>query len=344
MKSILRILAICAISLQFTPALAQKIGLHNPNPSKDVDIIGNVRIDKTNNNSTNPTLELRESGSATNFTRIKFTKPNFPNYWSIAVRPSDTTNIGRFNIYNPDLGNAFTIHDNGRVGINVNTPLAMLHINSTEGNDPFRVQRSGSTKFRIFDNSSISIGSNNESVTPGNVYIHTNLGLGVGAPTEKLDINGNIKTTGFILTDNPADGYVLTSDANGVGSWQANDASATNEAINLFTFASNIISIREGNNAIQQINLSALASDDNLGNHVADVNLNMNNKRITNLAAPVSAGDAATKAYVDGFGELSQQLESQRSTNAMLESRVQAQDATIADLMMRLEVLEARGK
>jgi hypothetical protein len=55
----------------------------------------------------------------------------------------------------------------------------------------------------------------------GRGYFSGNLGLGMTNPAQKLDVAGTIQTTGFKLTTSPMAGYVLTSDANGVGSWQA---------------------------------------------------------------------------------------------------------------------------
>lgn len=48
-----------------------------------------------------------------------------------------------------------------------------------------------------------------------------NVGVGKTDPVQKLDINGTAQMTGFKLTISPLDGYVLTSDVNGVGTWQA---------------------------------------------------------------------------------------------------------------------------
>ncbi|MBN2330428.1 MAG: hypothetical protein JXC85_01305 [Candidatus Aenigmarchaeota archaeon] len=42
-------------------------------------------------------------------------------------------------------------------------------------------------------------------------------------------------------------------------------------------------------------------SGDNLGNHIATANLNMNGHRITSVASPSASTDAATKGYVDGL-------------------------------------------
>ncbi|MBL6445994.1 hypothetical protein JMN32_06720 [Fulvivirga sp. 29W222] len=48
-------------------------------------------------------------------------------------------------------------------------------------------------------------------------FATTKLGIGTTTPTETLDVNGTIAIRG----GSPAAGYVLTSDANGVASWQA---------------------------------------------------------------------------------------------------------------------------
>ena len=48
------------------------------------------------------------------------------------------------------------------------------------------------------------------------------VGIGTTTPTEKLEVSGKTKTTTFQMTTTPTAGYVLTSDASGNGSWQAN--------------------------------------------------------------------------------------------------------------------------
>lgn len=55
----------------------------------------------------------------------------------------------------------------------------------------------------------------------GRGYFSGAVGLGVLDPTAALDIAGTAKMTGFQLTTSPTAGYVLTSDANGVGTWSA---------------------------------------------------------------------------------------------------------------------------
>ncbi|KPL18387.1 MAG: hypothetical protein AMJ92_08075 [candidate division Zixibacteria bacterium SM23_81] len=51
-----------------------------------------------------------------------------------------------------------------------------------------------------------------------------NVGLGTLDPAEKLDINGTTQMTGFKMPTGASDGYVLTSDGSGVGSWQTPSA------------------------------------------------------------------------------------------------------------------------
>lgn len=47
-----------------------------------------------------------------------------------------------------------------------------------------------------------------------------NVGIGETDPGARLDVDGTVKSTGFQLTTSPSDGYVLTSDSNGIASWQ----------------------------------------------------------------------------------------------------------------------------
>ena len=57
-----------------------------------------------------------------------------------------------------------------------------------------------------------------------------NVGIGTTTPTQKLEINGNLKTLGFIMPTGAGLGKVLQSDALGVGSWSS-DITATKIAL-----------------------------------------------------------------------------------------------------------------
>ena len=47
-----------------------------------------------------------------------------------------------------------------------------------------------------------------------------NVGIGIQNPLHRLDVAGTVQMTGFKMPTGAADGYVLTSDASGVGTWQ----------------------------------------------------------------------------------------------------------------------------
>ena len=89
--------------------------------------------------------------------------------------------------------NALTILKNGKTGLQTFSPSDRFHIQSNAGEDAFRVQIGNATKFRIFSNGSISMGTNNGNVSTDDVYIHQDLGIGINSPSERLDVNGAIK-------------------------------------------------------------------------------------------------------------------------------------------------------
>ena len=60
----------------------------------------------------------------------------------------------------------------------------------------------------------------------GFVFNGTNLGIGSTTPGQKLDVQGTLRTTGFNLSTSPTNGYVLTTDASGNGTWQAGGGSS----------------------------------------------------------------------------------------------------------------------
>jgi len=63
----------------------------------------------------------------------------------------------------------------------------------------------------------------------GNIYNANggNVGIGLNAPTERLDVNGNLKTLGFKMPTGAGLGKVLVSDAIGVGAWSSTFAASS---------------------------------------------------------------------------------------------------------------------
>jgi hypothetical protein len=80
----------------------------------------------------------------------------------------------------------------------------------------------------VISTTGVNYGVRGESNSPqgyggyfnGRGYFSSNVGIGVLQPTQKLDVAGTVKSTGLQLTTSPTAGYVLTSDATGIGSWQ----------------------------------------------------------------------------------------------------------------------------
>jgi hypothetical protein len=92
------------------------------------------------------------------------------------------------------------------------------------------------------------------TISGDNIYstLSGNVGIGAVPPTEKLDVAGTAKVTGFKMPTGASAGYVLTSDGSGVGTWQAAPAgevggSGTENYIPKFTSSSEI-----GNSVIYQ--------------------------------------------------------------------------------------------
>jgi len=56
-----------------------------------------------------------------------------------------------------------------------------------------------------------------------------NVGIGTKNPAEKLDVQGTVQMTGFKMPPGVSEGYILTADTAGVGSWQPAAAAADSD-------------------------------------------------------------------------------------------------------------------
>jgi hypothetical protein len=133
-------------------------------------------------------------------------------------------------------GNAILGLDSGDVGIGIQVPTSKLQVNGnfsagTEGGTPFAVSNSGDIvvtggtdgNWAIFKGSDGLIGINSANNVTLSYLASSRVGIGID-PTEKLDVNGNIRARGNIT----ADGTISASGINVGGAINAGTINATN--------------------------------------------------------------------------------------------------------------------
>lgn len=113
------------------------------------------------------------------------------------------------------------------------TTTAVSNLNSTAGSSLSLIGGASSTS-RVVIQSSSKTGNGQDMIlfNFGNQGIGTtmvsmisgNVGIGTVTPGNKLDVRGTTQMTGFNLSTSPTNGYVLTTDSNGTGTWQPSAA------------------------------------------------------------------------------------------------------------------------
>jgi hypothetical protein len=146
-----------------------------------------------------------------------------------------------------------------KVGIGTSTPTNKLHVTGAESSPILNVEQTGShraTRFysqnacalwvdhagnhglRITEaggngiyiqhagNDGVHVDSANgwAGYFNGSGYFADSVGIGTDSPQERLDVAGTASLTGFKMPTGASDGYVLTSDGSGTGTWQAASA------------------------------------------------------------------------------------------------------------------------
>jgi hypothetical protein len=145
---------------------------------------------------------------------------------------------------------------NGSVGIGTASPGNKLHITGSESVPLLNVEQTGSFRaVRVFSQNACALwvenaGNHGLRVSnaggdgihveqaggwagyfSGSGYFRDSLGIGTMSPTQELDVAGTVQMTGFKMPTDASDGEVLTSNASGVGTWQAVPGSGSNWSV-----------------------------------------------------------------------------------------------------------------
>lgn len=216
------------LAIGFSKAQTTIIENTTPGPDTVLEVrgIGDFRVAS---NFSFPNLNLNNVPGGDGFARLKFSSESnlTDNYWLFAGRSVNGNDANsKFNLYyNGDstTGNLLSVLGNGKVGINAN-PSDRLHVRALSGEDALRVQIGGATKLRVFQNGGTTIGTNNVSGTPSNgLYVQGNTGLGIGNPTDKLAVGGDMNITGEVKANSVSGspGQVLTPNGSGSMEWMS---------------------------------------------------------------------------------------------------------------------------
>lgn len=105
----------------------------------------------------------------------------------------------------------------GLPGIYAASPVV---IGTRSGNSQLTIQGTGNSSSTNTVTAQGSTGTTTLNLKDnGQLFLLGNVGVGSLSPGQILDVSGTVRTEGFTLSTNPSSGYVLTSNAVGVGTW-----------------------------------------------------------------------------------------------------------------------------
>lgn len=258
-----------------------KIGIGTNTPNSKLHVVGSVEIgNETGGVGINPTITNPSSvANVSQFTFYPSQGTNVNMSFSVIPRGTGIANSrAQFSVFNTDV-----------IADPVNYEFASLR---ARGNDfVLSTGRSGTGQVKPLILASGLLGgaaNNNQFVLAPDGKV----GVGTGAPAQKLEVAGNLKISGAGNALIFPDGSSMTTAAGGGGSTPSGTSIVT--AINDAS-TNGVIS-----DARISANLPRLGAANNwAGINVFSAGLSANNALITNVGVPANATDAANKFYVD---------------------------------------------
>jgi hypothetical protein len=194
-----------------------------------IDASGNVGIDTTapkarlhvkSNSSVSWPQIIVEERDSNDFSRVSFANKGVNKYWTLAANSAAVDSNSRFNIYNSNTFDLFTLLGNGKVGLSNSSPVATLSMNNNIGQklsiwqgattcygiglqaNTFQIHTAG-----VNDDIVFGYGSSGALTQSMKIKGTGMVGIGTSNPTSRLHIEGNEMSVPLRIQNNMNTSY-----------------------------------------------------------------------------------------------------------------------------------------